>query len=840
MSTVREEARLLHALEQTTSAGVRVIGLRLLSYAVGFVASVLIARSLGPDGRGLYALPVAVLGIVLAFSNLGLEHANVFLAGRGVPLRTLWTTGAVSAVLASLATWAVVAVLYEVTHGAIFAGLPASWIVVAMVQVPLLLQVLYWTGVLQLSGRIVGSARASLAGAAAHAVVVATLFAAGALTPFRVLVLTAVTTGVTWLAVLALSVRTGLAGFRSDRSVLLRAAAFGLKGHAGILFLFLTLRLDQVLVQRFLGFRELGLYALAVTLAELILLTTDPIAQAALPHQIRAARGDDRRLTFSTARLNLEVAVVVSVAAWVLAPGLIRLVYGPAFSEAVWPFRLLLPGVVALAVYRPLAQFGLKEGRAWLLSGLGLATLIANVVLNLVLLPKVGVVGASLASAFAYCVLAAAYVYAVGRPRGAGWRDLVPRGGDIRMLRRAARPHHRRPPGPLRVMFVIGSLDRGGTERQVLTLAGSLRRRGWVVTVLCLEKPGDQADLARSAGVEVMDAGFAGARPWNPFPLWRCMRRAFRAIRQRRPDVVHTLLYWGNLVGIPIARLGRVPVVVGSRRSLFDLEGSRAPLRPWLWVADRSCDVIVCNSEAVLRDAAARSRSVRRKGLVIRNGVEGVPEITPPGSGVILAVANFHPYKGHRHLLAGFAAACGRLPADTPLVLRLVGGGQDQEAMRALAKRLGVEDRVEFLGVVADVGPLLQSCSFTVLPSLSEGFPNAVLESLAHGRAVIGSRVGGIAEILEQGGGVLVPTADPEALADAIVDLVLDPIRTRQLGEEGSDLVRTKFGVDRMVEQHIRLYAELLGAAGDDATLAHVAGEAATTGIAVGGEGSVG
>jgi O-antigen/teichoic acid export membrane protein len=137
-------------------------------------------------------------------------------------------------------------------------------------------------------------------------------------------------------------------GASSDRALLRRAIGFGLRVQVATTFTFLLLRVDQLLVQRLLGFRELGLYSLAVILAELLWLVTDPFAASLLPHQVRAEGGDERRLGFATARLALAVGLVGGVAAWVLAPYAIRIAYGEAFVDAAWPFRLLLPGVVAL------------------------------------------------------------------------------------------------------------------------------------------------------------------------------------------------------------------------------------------------------------------------------------------------------------------------------------------------------------------------------------------------------------------------------------------------------------------------------------------------------------
>jgi O-antigen/teichoic acid export membrane protein len=114
---------------------------------------------------------------------------------------------------------------------------------------------------------------------------------------------------------------------------------------------------------------------------------------------------------------------------------LIGFVYGRAFDDAASLLRWLLPGIVALSAARPLSTLLLRDGRPLLLSALGLLTLIANVGLNLVLLPSIGTVGASVASSIAYVALLVAYVGVTRRTGIVGWRELVPRPGDLTRLR---------------------------------------------------------------------------------------------------------------------------------------------------------------------------------------------------------------------------------------------------------------------------------------------------------------------------------------------------------------------------------------------------------------------
>ena len=220
---------------------------RLSGYAVGFVASILIARALGPTGRGLYAYPVALLGIVMAFGHIGLEFAQIHMAGQGRDLRHMWANATVFSVVAGIVCWASVAGIFAIDPRAA-GGLPLSWIAIPMGLVPLLLMSLYWASLLQLDGRLMGSTWASWFGVALQAVAIAVMFFLHDLTPFRVLLLQWLTNGSAWLFLLLACYRAGLVNLRVDRGLLRRSVVFGVKVYVAQVFLFLVLRVDQVLV----------------------------------------------------------------------------------------------------------------------------------------------------------------------------------------------------------------------------------------------------------------------------------------------------------------------------------------------------------------------------------------------------------------------------------------------------------------------------------------------------------------------------------------------------------------------------------------------------------------
>ena len=173
---------------------------------------------------------------------------------------------------------------------------------------------------------------------------------------------------------------------------------------------------------------------------------------------------------------------------------------------------------------------------------------------------------------------------------------------------------------------------------------------------------------------------------------------------------------------------------------------------------------------------------------------------------VVLCIANLKAYKGHRYLLEAVARLRSR---GRPCTLVLAGAGEQRCALEQQSARLGID--VRFLGAHAEVGPLLARADIFVLASLHEGMSNAVMEAMAAGRPIVATDVGGTPELLD-GRGVLVPPRDPGALAAAIERLLIDPAYASLVGTRARCWSRAHLGVDRMVDEHVRIYARLLEA----------------------------
>ncbi|MDR8414588.1 glycosyltransferase [Nonomuraea sp. 3-1Str] len=363
-------------------------------------------------------------------------------------------------------------------------------------------------------------------------------------------------------------------------------------------------------------------------------------------------------------------------------------------------------------------------------------------------------------------------------------------------------------PGPRlrRVALLIGHLEVGGTQKQLALIALELRRAGVEVDVLTLSKGGPFEAPLRDGGVGVHHLGFArGAGAGNA----RTFARMVGTLRRLRPDVLHAFLYHGYLIGVPAARLAGVPVVVAGRRN-----ESRLDLRhPWSAVLDRAVtrmtDHVVVNAVALARDAVSAGAHPDRLS-VIYNGLPGAafdpaePEPVGTSLPVLACVARLSEEKGHRFLLDALALLARR---GRPCTLVLAGDGPERDRLERQAAVLGID--VRFLGSRTDSAGLLARADVVLLPSLTEGLSNSVMEAMAAGRPVVATSVGGNPELLE-GRGVLVPPSEPVALADGIGRLLDDPELAGRLASAGRAWARKHFDTHVMVDEHVTLYRRLL------------------------------
>ena len=144
----------------------------------------------------------------------------------------------------------------------------------------------------------------------------------------------------------------------------------------------------------------------------------------------------------------------------------------------------------------------------------------------------------------------------------------------------------------------------------------------------------------------------------------------------------------------------------------------------------------------------------------------------------------------------------------------MIGDGPLKDELQRQAKRLGVSDNCIFTGARTDVPEILSSLDILILPSLSEGFPIILLEAMASSCPIVASEVGGVKELIENGKtGLLVPSADSQALAEAIRELLQNKEKAQSMGSFAQRIVRESFSLNRMIAQTEDTYEQLISAA---------------------------
>lgn len=372
-----------------------------------------------------------------------------------------------------------------------------------------------------------------------------------------------------------------------------------------------------------------------------------------------------------------------------------------------------------------------------------------------------------------------------------------------------------------RILFLITDLNVGGTEKVVFETVTRIDRNKFQPIVIGLKKRGTYAERIRQAGIPVETIDLHRNPLLFPLALFQTLFRLVRRVKRERIALIHAFLFQANVIAKIVGMICSVPVIASHRG--FEKKGS------WRYVLERLTNrgarLILVNSDALRREVASQLSLPQERIRTVYNGVE-VPEDPPADHLLMVAefslrktdiivstVGRLHPVKGFPHLIKAAAMTRDAGPAGRRIVFLIAGDGPDRDELTALAIEQGVAERIIFCGWRDDTARIISASDIFVLTSLAEGFPNVVLEAMACARPVIATNVGGIPEIIENGAdGILVPPADPKALADRIAALAADPALRRQLGENARAKVTTKFPMDRMVNGHAALYEEILGA----------------------------
>lgn len=363
----------------------------------------------------------------------------------------------------------------------------------------------------------------------------------------------------------------------------------------------------------------------------------------------------------------------------------------------------------------------------------------------------------------------------------------------------------------IKLVLLIPTLDRSGAEKQFTLLATRLPRDEFDVHAVALTRTGPYESVLRDAGVRLTT--LHKRVRIDPIALWRLKS----IIDAERPDILHSWIFAANAYGRLVAGNRPRPKVIVSERCVDSWKSG------WqLWLDRRQIGRttrLVGNSVSVA-DFYRGLGVPTEKITVIPNGVEipdGPPADRdsalaefqiPPGSRVIGFVGRLARQKRVQDII--WAMQLLKQLTDRVYLL-LVGEGPERNDLIALARHVGCENLVRFVGYRADAGRLIGLCNVFWLSSEFEGMSNSIMEAMAAGVPVVASDIPPNRELVVDGEtGYLVRVGDSVGIAQFTDRILADPALAQRLGAAGRERMRQEFSLDRMVAAHAELYRQVL------------------------------
>jgi len=402
---------------------------------IGVVNGILLAKLLGPAGKGDYALIVLIPSTLLVLLQLGLPQAFAFYAARGRTLGMLPKTFVLTALL-SLIAFAALFVILPLLQQAILHGIALSLVVLGLLVLPPSLHATFTTGVV--TGRqgvrwLVGVKTAS-------SIVTLLLLVAivGGLNAyvFGAVVVFLVTAIVQAMGMAVGAQRLSDATPSSGRISYRELFRFGLPQYVGSLTTHFSYRIDTYVIAFMLAdpSAPLGYYSMAVTMAEMVFIFPSAVQTIFFPHVAGSDRADANRQVTQVSRVTLLVSMAAALFVACMAAVLFQFVL-PAFAQSMQPLLVLLPAVVTLSVSNVTEGYVTGIGRPGVSSSIGVVSFLVNVVANVLLIPRLGIVGAATASLLSYTLSSVLMTIVAGRFSGQRvWDFWVPRRDDIRIV----------------------------------------------------------------------------------------------------------------------------------------------------------------------------------------------------------------------------------------------------------------------------------------------------------------------------------------------------------------------------------------------------------------------
>ncbi len=366
------------------------------------------------------------------------------------------------------------------------------------------------------------------------------------------------------------------------------------------------------------------------------------------------------------------------------------------------------------------------------------------------------------------------------------------------------------------MLQLVNGFAIGGGEMKVLELVQRLDKSRYNITVCSVGQGGPlEAEFRKTVErVEIYDKKIS-----FDFSL---VTKVARLMKEQEIEILQTTLFYADIIGAYAAYLVKVPVVV----SWEPVTGPFAFRHYWSYkVAIQKIDRVVAVSEDIRQRVIRERKLPPEKVMTIHYGVDlekFAPEdqeltrtdIRVSNDHLVLGtVARFDHSKGHKYLIDAAPEIVRQFP-NVRFVL--VGDGPLRQEIEQQIEQLELSDYFVLLGFRRDVKQLLGLFDLFILPSVSEGLPNAVLEAMACSNPVVATAVNGVVEVIEEGStGYLLPPRNSARMAEAVIKMLASPQNMKEMGRKGRERVTNHFSVEQQInkfeELYYSLYAEKLG-----------------------------
>jgi glycosyltransferase involved in cell wall biosynthesis len=348
----------------------------------------------------------------------------------------------------------------------------------------------------------------------------------------------------------------------------------------------------------------------------------------------------------------------------------------------------------------------------------------------------------------------------------------------------------------IRIGYLIGSSEIGGTEKMILTIAKNIDKNLFDFVFFCIKGEGKFTQKLRELNYKVYVLNLKK----NPFSFIKL----FIYIKREKIDILQSFLFVANIIGRIYGKILKIKLIISSQRSTDEW-------RKWYhWLIERITknlvDIYISNSYTAKDVLIKKAKIPRKKIKVIYNGIE-IPEKIEKLKKDYIAIGNIgnlRKAKGHFNLIK---AAKIVVEKYKNVKFYIIGEGELKEEILKRIKEEKLENFFILTGYVEDVYSYLKIFDIFVLPSLWEGCPVSLLESMGYGIASIATDVGDVSYIIENGkDGFIVEKNDYLKLSEKIIYLIENEEERKKIGEKAREKIKKYFSCEEMVEKYASIY----------------------------------